>query len=242
MLHYLVPDEIAAGSLEPNLDFYGPRTAHGSTLSPGVHATLLARAGRLAEALEMLRLTARIDLDDTRSRDRRRVAPRRDGQRLADTRARIRRPATRGRRTRDRPRARTRMGLARRASPVPQQSRARTRPPRRGRGKRRTTHSRAHPGRRARTARPHPPDLHTLPEEDPVTTVLAALDADDPFGPDRWHGPDRRYRGRRRSAHECRAGCCVVDPDRLGGWWTTPRGLALPGCAEHARDCFGAVG
>ena len=64
MLHYLVPDEVAGGSLEPNLDFYGPRTAHGSTLSPGVHAALLARAGRLAEALEMLRLTARIDLDD----------------------------------------------------------------------------------------------------------------------------------------------------------------------------------
>jgi trehalose/maltose hydrolase-like predicted phosphorylase len=64
MLHYLIPDEVAAGSLEPNLDFYGPRTAHGSTLSPGVHATLLARAGRPAEALEMLRLTARIDLDD----------------------------------------------------------------------------------------------------------------------------------------------------------------------------------
>ena len=64
MLHYLVPDEVAGGSLEPNLDFYGPRTAHGSTLSPGVHAALLARAGRPAEALEMLRLTARIDLDD----------------------------------------------------------------------------------------------------------------------------------------------------------------------------------
>ncbi len=64
MLHYLVPDEVAADSLVPNLDFYGPRTAHGSTLSPGVHATLLARAGRLAEALEMLRLTTRIDLDD----------------------------------------------------------------------------------------------------------------------------------------------------------------------------------
>jgi trehalose/maltose hydrolase-like predicted phosphorylase len=64
MLHYMVPDEVAAGSLEPNLGFYGPRTAHGSTLSPGVHATLLARAGRLTEALEMLRLTARIDLDD----------------------------------------------------------------------------------------------------------------------------------------------------------------------------------
>jgi trehalose/maltose hydrolase-like predicted phosphorylase len=64
MLHYLVPDETAAGSLAPNLDFYEPRTAHGSTLSPGVHAALLARAGRVDEALAMLRLTARIDLDD----------------------------------------------------------------------------------------------------------------------------------------------------------------------------------
>ena len=64
MLHYLVPGEVAAGSLVPNLDFYEPRTAHGSTLSPGVHAALLARAGRLAQSLEMLRLTARIDLDD----------------------------------------------------------------------------------------------------------------------------------------------------------------------------------
>ena len=65
MAHYLVPDEVAPGSLEPNLDFYEPRTAHGSTLSPGVHAALLARAGRLDRALQMLRLAARIDLDDT---------------------------------------------------------------------------------------------------------------------------------------------------------------------------------
>jgi trehalose/maltose hydrolase-like predicted phosphorylase len=64
MLHYLVPEEVAADSLEPNLDFYDPRTAHGSTLSPGVHAALLARAGRLDEAPRALRLTARIDLDD----------------------------------------------------------------------------------------------------------------------------------------------------------------------------------
>jgi len=64
MAHYVVPDEVAADSLEPNLDFYEPRTAHGSTLSPGVHATLLARAGRLDQALQLLRLTARIDLDD----------------------------------------------------------------------------------------------------------------------------------------------------------------------------------
>jgi trehalose/maltose hydrolase-like predicted phosphorylase len=64
MLHYLLTDEVAAGSLEPNLAYYGPRTAHGSTLSPGVHAALLARSGQLEQAVELLRLTARIDLDD----------------------------------------------------------------------------------------------------------------------------------------------------------------------------------
>lgn len=64
MLHFLVPDEVAPGSLEPNLDFYGPRTAHGSSLSPAIHASLLARAGRCEEALEMFRLAARLDLDD----------------------------------------------------------------------------------------------------------------------------------------------------------------------------------
>ncbi len=64
MLHHLLPDDVAPGSLPPNLDFYEPRTAHGSSLSPGIHAALFARAGRLAEALEALRLTARIDLED----------------------------------------------------------------------------------------------------------------------------------------------------------------------------------
>jgi trehalose/maltose hydrolase-like predicted phosphorylase len=64
MLHHLLPDEVVAGSLVPDLDFYEPRTAHGSSLSPGIHASLLARAGRLDEALALLELTARIDLDD----------------------------------------------------------------------------------------------------------------------------------------------------------------------------------
>lgn len=64
MLHHLVPDEVAPGSLLPNLDFYEPRTAHGSSLSPAVHAALHARAGRFREALAALRLAARIDLDD----------------------------------------------------------------------------------------------------------------------------------------------------------------------------------
>lgn len=64
MLHHLVPDEVAAGSLRPNLAFYEPRTAHGSSLSPAVHAALLARAGRLEEAVAMLDVAARLDLDD----------------------------------------------------------------------------------------------------------------------------------------------------------------------------------
>ena len=47
-----------------NLEFYEPRTAHGSSLSPGIHAALLARAGRLDEAVALLRVAARLDLDD----------------------------------------------------------------------------------------------------------------------------------------------------------------------------------
>jgi trehalose/maltose hydrolase-like predicted phosphorylase len=64
MLHYLNPEATAPASLEPNLAFYEPRTAHGSTLSPGVHATLFARARESDAALRLLRLSARIDLDD----------------------------------------------------------------------------------------------------------------------------------------------------------------------------------
>jgi trehalose/maltose hydrolase-like predicted phosphorylase len=64
MLHHLVPDEVVPGSLEPNLRFYGPRTAHGSSLSPATHASLLARANDLENALATLRIAARMDLDD----------------------------------------------------------------------------------------------------------------------------------------------------------------------------------
>ena len=64
MLHHLVPDEVAPGSLEPNLDFYGPRTAHGSSLSPAISASLMARAGHADDALRLLRTALRLDLDD----------------------------------------------------------------------------------------------------------------------------------------------------------------------------------
>jgi trehalose/maltose hydrolase-like predicted phosphorylase len=64
MLHHLVPDEVFEGTLEPNLRFYEPRTAHGSSLSPGIHASLFARARDFDRALRALRIAAHIDLDD----------------------------------------------------------------------------------------------------------------------------------------------------------------------------------
>jgi len=64
MAHHLVPDQVEPGSLGPNLDYYDPRTAHGSSLSPAITASLLARAGRPDEALQMLRMALALDLDD----------------------------------------------------------------------------------------------------------------------------------------------------------------------------------
>ncbi len=64
MLHHLLPEEVVPGSLFGNLDYYEPRTAHGSSLSPGVHAALFARAGRPDEAVAALRIAANIDLED----------------------------------------------------------------------------------------------------------------------------------------------------------------------------------
>ncbi len=64
MLHHLVPDEVADGSLDANLRYYEPRTSHGSSLSPAIHASLFARAGDLTRALGALDLASRIDLDD----------------------------------------------------------------------------------------------------------------------------------------------------------------------------------
>ena len=64
MAHHLVPDELPLGSLAADLDFYLPRTAQGSSLSPAICASLLARAGRPDEALMLFDLAAGIDLDD----------------------------------------------------------------------------------------------------------------------------------------------------------------------------------
>jgi len=63
MLHHVLPD-LAPDARAADLDLYLPRTSHGSSLSPSVSASVLARAGRPDEALEMLRLSLDLDLHD----------------------------------------------------------------------------------------------------------------------------------------------------------------------------------
>ncbi len=64
MAHFLVPGETEPGSLDANLRHYLSRCAHGSSLSPSVHATLLARDGRPDEALDLLAVAVAVDLED----------------------------------------------------------------------------------------------------------------------------------------------------------------------------------
>ena len=64
MAHHLLPDEMRDGSLGEDVDYYLPRTTHGSSLSPAITAAVLARAGRPDAALPLLRVALRLDLDD----------------------------------------------------------------------------------------------------------------------------------------------------------------------------------
>jgi len=64
MGHLVVPDEMDPRTLAADIDFALPRTAHGSSLSPAVHAAVLARAGRPEEALRWFDTAAAVDLDD----------------------------------------------------------------------------------------------------------------------------------------------------------------------------------
>jgi trehalose/maltose hydrolase-like predicted phosphorylase len=64
MAHHLLPGALPGGSLAADLDHYLPRTAHGSSLSPAIHASLLARAAQPDRGLDLFRIAARLDLDD----------------------------------------------------------------------------------------------------------------------------------------------------------------------------------
>lgn len=64
MAHHLIPEAMPAGSAAHDLAHYLPRTSHGSSLSPAIHASVLARSGQPEAALAQLRLALRLDLDD----------------------------------------------------------------------------------------------------------------------------------------------------------------------------------
>jgi kojibiose phosphorylase len=64
MLMHMLADTFPREVVLANYQYYEPRTTHGSSLSPGVHAIVAARSGLQEEALAYFRMAASIDLDD----------------------------------------------------------------------------------------------------------------------------------------------------------------------------------
>ena len=64
MLIYLLWDDFAPEVREANFRYYEPRCAHGSSLSPCIHALLAARLGDMVLAEKYFRQASEIDLSD----------------------------------------------------------------------------------------------------------------------------------------------------------------------------------
>ncbi|MDQ6797690.1 MAG: glycoside hydrolase family 65 [Actinomycetota bacterium] len=64
MLAHMLPEVLPAGAAAANYGYYEPRTCHGSSLSPAIHAAVAARVGALDEAMDYFRAAARLDLAD----------------------------------------------------------------------------------------------------------------------------------------------------------------------------------
>lgn len=64
MLLHLLPSRIPAGMQETNFRYYEPRSEHGSSLSPAIHALVAARLGDTEMALRYFRQAREIDLAD----------------------------------------------------------------------------------------------------------------------------------------------------------------------------------
>jgi trehalose/maltose hydrolase-like predicted phosphorylase len=65
MLPALLPQALPWAVQERTFDYYEPRTGHGSSLSPPMHALVAARMGRLETAERYFHETAAIDLSDS---------------------------------------------------------------------------------------------------------------------------------------------------------------------------------
>jgi trehalose/maltose hydrolase-like predicted phosphorylase len=64
MLGVLLPDEVDLATEAANYRYYEPRTSHGSSLSPAMHALVAARVGDLDDALAYFHLAGGVDLDN----------------------------------------------------------------------------------------------------------------------------------------------------------------------------------
>jgi trehalose/maltose hydrolase-like predicted phosphorylase len=62
MAIYLLWDQFSPEVREANFEYYEPRTAHGSSLSPSIHAVVAARLGKMELAQQYLKQSAEIDL------------------------------------------------------------------------------------------------------------------------------------------------------------------------------------
>jgi len=64
MLGLLLPEEVDSEVQAVNYRYYEPRTSHGSSLSPAIHALVAARVGDLDDALAYFHLAGGVDLDN----------------------------------------------------------------------------------------------------------------------------------------------------------------------------------
>jgi len=64
MLAHVLPGQVPADVASANYDYYEPRTCHGSSLSPAIHAAVAARLGALDQAMTYFRAAASLDLRD----------------------------------------------------------------------------------------------------------------------------------------------------------------------------------
>jgi kojibiose phosphorylase len=64
MLCHVLDEEIELETMRANYDYYEPITVHGSSLSPGAHAAVAARLGRMDDAMTDFRMACAVDLAD----------------------------------------------------------------------------------------------------------------------------------------------------------------------------------
>jgi trehalose/maltose hydrolase-like predicted phosphorylase len=62
MLAHMLPEVVSSEVARANYRYYEPRTSHGSSLSPAIHASVAARTNNLEDALDYFRMAGNLDL------------------------------------------------------------------------------------------------------------------------------------------------------------------------------------